>query len=62
MKACTLGKAGRSAVTLDVARLIETRLLIQANSGGGKSLRSLGLIDYPQSGQVVACAVLFLND
>lgn len=32
-----LGRSGRSTVYLDVAKLVDTRMLIQANSGGGKS-------------------------
>src|SRR2546426_5996341 len=32
-----LGKSGQRNVTLDLDVLISTRLLIQANSGGGKS-------------------------
>ena len=32
-----LGKIGSSAITVDVPKLIDTRLLVQANSGGGKS-------------------------
>ncbi len=33
----TLGKAGRQSVNLDLVKLVDTRMLIQANSGGGKS-------------------------
>lgn len=32
-----IGECGRNKVTLDASTLIDTRLLIQANSGGGKS-------------------------
>ncbi|MCK5445425.1 MAG: ATP-binding protein, partial [Rhodospirillaceae bacterium] len=32
-----LGHAGDRPVTLDIPRLIESRMLVQANSGGGKS-------------------------
>lgn len=32
-----LGKDGRRPVSLDIAKLIVTRMLVQANSGGGKS-------------------------
>ena len=37
MKPITLGKAGNSGVSVDVPRLLETRMLVQSNSGGGKS-------------------------
>lgn len=38
MKTITIGKTeSGEAVTIDVQRLIDTRMLIQANSGGGKS-------------------------
>lgn len=33
----TLGKSGARPVAIDVGRLITTRLLVQSNSGGGKS-------------------------
>jgi len=33
----TLGKANRKPVTVDLVKLVDTRMLIQANSGGGKS-------------------------
>jgi hypothetical protein len=32
-----LGLAGKTSIEIDVARLIETRMLVQASSGGGKS-------------------------
>lgn len=32
-----LGRSGRSAVYMDIAKLVATRMLVQANSGGGKS-------------------------
>jgi len=32
-----LGTSGRKSVHLDVAKLVDTRMLVQANSGGGKS-------------------------
>lgn len=32
-----LGRSGRSPVYLDIAKLLVTRMLVQANSGGGKS-------------------------
>jgi cell fate (sporulation/competence/biofilm development) regulator YlbF (YheA/YmcA/DUF963 family) len=37
MSAIKIGASGRSAVRLDVLKLIDTRLLVQASSGGGKS-------------------------
>jgi uncharacterized protein len=37
MKPITLGKAGNSDIAVDVPRLLETRMLVQSNSGGGKS-------------------------
>ncbi|MDH5633082.1 MAG: DUF87 domain-containing protein [Gammaproteobacteria bacterium] len=37
MKQTTLGKSLKGNVDVDVIKLLETRLLIQANSGGGKS-------------------------
>lgn len=37
MTAPTLTFAGRSGVPVDLARLVSSRMLIQANSGGGKS-------------------------
>ena len=32
-----LGRAGRKPILIDVDRLVETRMLLQANSGAGKS-------------------------
>ncbi len=32
-----LGRAGRKPIPIDVDRLVETRMLLQANSGAGKS-------------------------
>jgi DNA helicase HerA-like ATPase len=37
MKPITMGRADEGAVTLDLMKLVDTRLLVQANSGGGKS-------------------------
>jgi DNA helicase HerA-like ATPase len=37
MQPITLGKAAHSDVSVDVPRLLETRMLVQSNSGGGKS-------------------------
>ncbi len=37
MATITLGHSGREAVTLDLPTLLPTRLLVTANSGGGKS-------------------------
>jgi DNA helicase HerA-like ATPase len=37
MSQIVLGKCGAKNVTLDLDILLRTRLLIQANSGGGKS-------------------------
>jgi hypothetical protein len=37
MKTVVIGKAGKRSVTLDLDILLRTRLLVQANSGGGKS-------------------------
>lgn len=37
MKNIVLGKSGRNKVEIDLKTLLRTRLLIQANSGGGKS-------------------------
>ena len=37
MTTFTIGKAEQGAVKIDLARLVDTRMLIQANSGGGKS-------------------------
>lgn len=37
MKKPILGKVGNKSQYIDVQRLLETRLLVQANSGGGKS-------------------------
>jgi len=37
MSTIVLGKSGLKPITLDLDRLIRTRLLVQANSGGGKS-------------------------
>ena len=37
MKQVTIGHAASGAVTVDPERLISTRMLVQANSGGGKS-------------------------
>lgn len=37
MSQIVLGKAGKKNVTLDLDVLLRTRLLVQANSGGGKS-------------------------
>jgi len=33
----TLGKTGRASLAIDLPRLLESRLLVQAGSGGGKS-------------------------
>ena len=40
-----VGKAGRSRIDLDVSKLIDTRLLVCANSGGGKSYLLRGLAE-----------------
>jgi hypothetical protein len=37
MKPITLGKAAHSDVSVDVPHLLETRMLVQSNWGGGKS-------------------------
>jgi ParB-like chromosome segregation protein Spo0J len=37
MSKIVIGKTGRKKATIDVGKLLRTRLLIQANSGGGKS-------------------------
>lgn len=37
MSKVVLGQSGSTPVSLDVTRLVETRLLVNANSGGGKS-------------------------
>jgi hypothetical protein len=37
MATVTLGHAGRKAIVLDLPTLLRTRLLVTANSGGGKS-------------------------
>ncbi len=44
MKA-TLGKAGSQPISINVARLLETRLLLTASSGGGKSWAIRRLIE-----------------
>lgn len=45
MKPVHVGKAGRAWVDLDLATLIDTRLLVCANSGGGKSYLLRGLAE-----------------
>lgn len=37
MKSITIGKSGTRTMGLDLDVLLRTRLLVQANSGGGKS-------------------------
>lgn len=41
----TLGKAGSRSISIDVPRLLETRLLLTASSGGGKSWAIRRLIE-----------------
>lgn len=38
MSTITIGAADKSPITLDIPRLIESRLLVTAASGGGKSV------------------------
>lgn len=45
MSAPTIGKAGNRHVGIDLERLLEGRLLIQANSGGGKSFALRRLLE-----------------
>ncbi len=45
MTAITIGKQGKKDIKLDLNILLRTRLLIQANSGGGKSLTLRGLAE-----------------
>lgn len=45
MKPIHLGNAGRASINLDVARLIDTRLLVCANSGAGKSYLLRGIAE-----------------
>ena len=37
MNPITLGRAETADISVDVPRLLETRMLVQSNSGGGKS-------------------------
>lgn len=41
MNSLVLGKAGATDIKIDLDVLLRTRLLIQANSGSGKSFLSL---------------------
>jgi hypothetical protein len=45
MKPIHVGKAGRTRIDLDIGRLIDTRLLVCANSGAGKSYLLRGLAE-----------------
>jgi len=45
MKPIHVGKAGRNRIDLDIGRLIDTRLLVCANSGAGKSYLLRGLAE-----------------
>lgn len=45
MKPIHVGKAGRSRIDLDIGTLIDTRLLVCANSGAGKSYLLRGLAE-----------------
>ena len=47
-----------AGVHVDLEKLVQSRALLQANSG---ALRSLGLIEYPQQGFVRASDLLFLG-
>ena len=55
MNSITLGRAETADVTVDVPRLLETRMLVQSNSGGGKSwaLRRLLEQTAPRVQQIV---------
>jgi len=45
MKPIHIGKSGRTRIDLDIGRLIDTRLLVCANSGAGKSYLLRGLAE-----------------
>lgn len=67
MDKIAIGTSEKHNINIDLEILLRTRLLIQANSGGGFNnplgrLRTLGLIDYPEAGRAVALPFLFLEN
>ncbi len=62
MSKIVLGKYADRDAKLDLDTLLRTRMLIQANSGNPRGrLRTLGLVEYPQKGQVRAAELLFIQ-
>ena len=67
MNKIVIGESSGKDVRIDLDVLLSTRLLLTADSGGGKTfsepvgrLRSLGIIDYPRQGMVKAADWLFV--
>jgi len=66
MTQITIGQSEQEEITIDLQKLIETRLLIQANSGGYSnnlsSLRTMGAIEYLATARLVATKNLFIKE